>query len=47
MKKSKHRRRRTLESRKPACNGLSYIKVDCEVEIVGNKWDNPELLEVD
>lgn len=28
-------------------NGLSYIKVDCEVEIVGNKWDNPELLEVD
>ena len=28
------------------CNGLSYIKADCEVEIVGNKWDNPELLEV-
>jgi hypothetical protein len=28
------------------CNGLSYIKMDCEVEIVGNKWDNPELLEV-
>ncbi len=28
------------------CNGLSYIKTDCEVEIVGNKWDNPELLEV-
>ena len=29
------------------CNGLSYIKMDCEVEIVGNKWDNPELLEVE
>jgi hypothetical protein len=28
------------------CNGLSYITVDCEVEIVGNKRDNPELLEV-
>jgi hypothetical protein len=21
--------------------------LDCEVEIVGNKWDNPELLEVE
>ena len=28
------------------CNGLSYIKLDCEAEIVGNKWDNPELSEV-
>ena len=28
------------------CNGLSYIVVECEAEIIGNKWDNPELLEV-
>ena len=27
------------------CNGLSHIKLNCEAEIVGNKWDNPELLE--
>jgi len=29
------------------CNGLSHIKLNCEAEIVGNKWDNPELLGVD
>jgi hypothetical protein len=28
------------------CNGLSYIKMNCEAEIVGNKWDNLELSEV-
>lgn len=28
------------------CNGLSYIVAVCEAEIIGNKWDNPELLEV-
>ena len=28
------------------CNGLSYIVTECEAEIIGNKWDNPELLEV-
>ncbi len=27
-------------------NGLSYIVAECEAEIIGNKWDNPELLEV-
>ena len=27
------------------CNGLSYIVTVCEAEIIGNKWDNPELLE--
>ena len=27
------------------CNGLSHIKLNCEAEIVGNKWDTPELLE--
>lgn len=37
----------TCDHRRTGCgNGLSYIKADCEVEIVGNKWDNPELLEV-
>ena len=29
------------------CNGLSYIVAVCEAETIGNKWDNPELLEVE
>ena len=28
------------------CNGLSYIVTVCEAEIIGNKWDDPEMLEV-
>jgi hypothetical protein len=26
------------------CNGLSYIVAECEAEIIGNKWDDGDLL---
>ena len=26
------------------CNGLSYIVTECEAEIIGNRWDDGDLL---